>query len=377
MKKILSVALLLSILLPFKIFALTGNINLTCDKNSLKAGESTSCYISGSINEEVSSVDIKLTADSGLKISDINVNSPWQGNGENDRLQLYTENNLKNDFSIATFKITAESSSGSKYIKLSNIVLSDKDFKSTTFNSVQKEIKILSSENTLKSISINGKELEYFSANTETYTLNVDQNISEITIGATATSTSSTVSGDVGKKTINSGTNKFVIKVTSETGSVKNYTINVVKKDNRELKNLSINDISIDLSSGVYNYVIDVKYEIDEIELKAELSDSSNSFVQNYGPRTISDLEVGENEILIKIKDSNSKELTYKVIVKRLEKGEIPTTTKPVTTTKTNSSNNENVKNPSTGDASYLIFIFIILSILGFSIYKIRRLKKN
>lgn len=378
MKKVIKmITLLIMVFMPFKMYALTGSMVLSCEKNNLKIGETTFCSIGASINEEVSSVDIKITADNGLKISDINVNSPWQGNGENNRLQLYTENNLKNDFPIATFKITAESSTGSKFIKLTNIILSDKDFKSTNFNTVQKEIKILSSENTLKSISINGKALENFSASNEDYTLNVDQNTNEITISASATNSSSVVSGDIGKKTINNGTNKFTIKVTSETGTVKNYVINVVKKDNRELKKLSINDITIDLSSGVYNYIIDVKYEIDEIELKAELLDTSNSFVQNYGPRTISNLEVGENEILLKIKDSNSKELTYKVIVKRLEKGEIPTTTKPVTTTTTNSSNGENIKNPSTGDNTYIVFILIFIAILSFAIYKVKRLKKN
>lgn len=380
MKRILNIIIFLFvILIPFKIYGLTGNVILRCDKTSLNVGEDTSCYIDALINEEVSSVDIKISADSGLELSDININSPWQGNGENNRLQLYTENNLKGSFPIAIFKIKAGNTSGTKIIRLTDIVLSDKDFKSTTFNSLQTEIKILSSINTLKSISINGNLLENFSSDNDTYTLNVDQNINEITIGATATDSNSKISGDIGKKTINIGTNKFVIKVTSETGSEKTYNINVIKKDNRELKSLSLNDIEVDLSSGIYNYIIDIKNEIEEVEVKAELLNSSNSFVQNYGPRTIKNLVVGDNEILIKIKDSTSNELTYKIIVKRLKKGEIPTTTKKVVTTtnQSNSSNDENIKNPSTGDASYLLFIILILSILVYSIYKIKQLKKN
>ena len=318
-----SLLLILSLLLffPINVLALTGSVSLTCDETNLKKDESTRCYIDANINEEVSAIDIKLSADSGLKISDINVNSPWQGNGENNRLQLYTDNNQKGNFPIAAFIITAESTSGIKHINMTNILLSDKEFVSTNFNTVQKEIKVLSSINTLNSLSINGINLENFNADNTAYTLNVDQTVNEVTIGAIATDSTSKISGDIGKKTINSGVNKFVIKVMSETGTAKNYTINIIKKDNRELKKLSINDINVDLSSGVYNYIIDIKNETEEVEIKAELLNNSNSFVQNYGPRTIKNLIVGDNEILIKIKDATSNELTYKIIVKRLKKG--------------------------------------------------------
>ncbi len=378
MKKIFCL-LIISLLLPIKIFGLTGSVSLACEKSNLKIGETTSCSVDASTNEEVSSVDIKITVDDGLEISDINVNSPWQGDGDNDRLQLYTANNLKGSFPIGTFKVTAESGVGTKNIKLSNIVFSDKEFKSTTFNSTQTSVKILSSQNTLKSISINGKSLENFSSDNENYTFNVDQNTNEVTIAATANDSTSKISGDIGKKTINIGTNKFVIKVTSETGAVKNYTINVIKKDDRELKSLSINDIKIDLSSGDYSYTIDINNEIDEVEVKAELQNNNNSFVQNYGLRTVSELKVGENEILLKIKDSNSNELTYKIIVKRLEKGEVPTTTKKQVTTTSSSKvdTNEDIKNPSTGDTGYIMLILIVLAVLGYAVYKLKRLKKN
>lgn len=46
-------------------------------------------------------------------------------------------------------------------------------------------------------------------------------------------------------------------------------------------------------------------------------------------------------------------------------------------TTNTVSSNNENIKKQVQGDVSYFLSIFIILSILGFLIYKIKKLKKN
>ena len=101
--------------------------------------------------------------------------------------------------------------------------------------------------------------------------------------------------------------------------------------------------------------------------------------MQNYGPRTISDLKVGENEILLKVKDSNSNELTYKIIVKRLEKGEVPTTTKKQVTTTSSSKvdTNEDIKNPSTGDTGYIMLILIVLAVLGYAVYKLKRLKKN
>lgn len=62
----------------------------------------------------------------------------------------------------------------------------------------------------------------------KTYKLKVDKSVDSIKINATTVSESATLSG-TGKKTLSDGVNTFTVKVTSESGDVRKYTIEVTR----------------------------------------------------------------------------------------------------------------------------------------------------
>lgn len=92
-----------------------------------------------------------------------------------------------------------------------------------------------STNNNLKDLSVNGYNLTpSFSKDKLEYTVNVESNVEKITINANKEDGYASVSG-TGEKDVVEGDNKFEIKVTSETGSTKTYTINVIVKDSNPI----------------------------------------------------------------------------------------------------------------------------------------------
>ena len=90
----------------------------------------------------------------------------------------------------------------------------------------------LDTTNTLDSITVSDCTLDpaFNSANTE-YSCTVKNNISSVTVNATATSSKSKVRG-LGAKDLAVGKNTLPIRVIAEDGSEKIYNVNVTRKDN-------------------------------------------------------------------------------------------------------------------------------------------------
>lgn len=171
----------------------------------------------------------------------------------------------------------------------------------------------------LKNILINNSEIKNF--NSTNYNYNITSNSKEITINANSEHGYS-ISGDIGKKSLKYGDNKFSILVTSPSGDKKTYTLNINFPDTRSkvntLKDLSISNGEIDFKSDTTNYNISVNYNVDKITIDSTLTDSKSSYVTDFGNRTV-DLNVGINEVLIKVKAENGDEKTYTLNVTREE----------------------------------------------------------
>ena len=99
-----------------------------------------------------------------------------------------------------------------------------------------------STVNTLSDLKINGSTVSGFSLSTTSYSYSTEDD--SVEISATKTDDKSTVSG-TGTKKLKYGSNKFSIKVTAESGSVKTYTVTVNKKDDRNTNN-NLKDLKID-----------------------------------------------------------------------------------------------------------------------------------
>jgi hypothetical protein len=96
-------------------------------------------------------------------------------------------------------------------------------------NSETQTLKLLSTDATLKSLSVSGAALNpAFNANTINYSANVPNATSQVTIAAATSDANATVIG-TGAKTLNVGANKFTVTVTAENGSVKTYIVTVTR----------------------------------------------------------------------------------------------------------------------------------------------------
>lgn len=270
-KKIIIFIALISVLLPINVKALTGSINLSCDKTKLNPNEETTCYVKGNINEEVSGIDATLVLGDNLTLSSITKDSIWDSGDvgtDSNKIVLVTSNNPKGNFNVVTFKVKAGSKSNmDTKISLSDVKLSNAtDFTETDFTVDDVKIRIPSTVNTLSSLTVSGTTFN-FNENTTSYELEVDSD--KVTINATRKDTNSVVSGDTGSKNLKYGLNTFYVKVTSESGSVKTYTLKITRLDNRSKENYILNfkfsNYDLDFSKDKTNYDLIVNNKITRI----------------------------------------------------------------------------------------------------------------
>lgn len=270
-KKIIIFIALIGVLLPVNVKALTGSINLSCDKIKLNPNEETTCYVKGNINEEVSGIDATLVLGDNLTLSSITKDSIWDSGDvgtDSNKIVLVTSNNPKGNFNVVTFKVKAGSKSNiDTKISLSSVKLSNAtDFTETDFTVDDVSIRIPSTVNTLSSLTVSGTTFN-FNENTTSYELEVDSD--KVTINATRKDTNSVVSGDTGSKNLKYGLNTFYVKVTSESGSVKTYTLKITRPDNRSKENYMLSfkfgNYDLDFSKDKTNYDLIVNNKITRI----------------------------------------------------------------------------------------------------------------
>lgn len=267
-KKIIIFIALISVLLPINVKALTGSINLSCDKIKLNPNEETTCYVKGNINEEVSGIDATLVLGDNLTLFSITKDSIWDSGDvgtDSNKIVLVTSNNPKGNFNVVTFKVKAGSKSNiDTKISLSDVKLSNAtDFTETDFTVDDVKIRIPSTVNTLSSLTVSGTTFN-FNENTTSYELEVDSD--KVTISATRKDTNSVVSGDTGSKNLKYGLNTFYVKVTSESGSVKTYALKITRPDNRSKENYMLSfkfgNYDLDFSKDKTNYDLIVNNRI-------------------------------------------------------------------------------------------------------------------
>lgn len=375
MKKVLYSLGIIGLLTPFSIKALTGDVTVSCAKNKLSKGETTTCTVKGNITEGVSAVSAKVDLGENLTFISFTPDSSWQGDGEEGNIELYTDNNKSGIFNIGTITVKAGNTSGvSTSVGLKEVKLSDASFSETDMTVQPFSIRIPSEVNSLSSINTT-PSISDFDSNKTDYELETVTYQNTITISPVLSDSSATVSGDVGEKKLSYGVNNFKITVTSESGSSKDYTLKVTRPESRELTSLKINNKEIDLKTGIYEYTYKVDNSVTKVSVYAEyqtgLTDGYLRFTDDFGSRTIEDLKVGNNEILIKVTDEYDEELVYKITINRLnEEG------KDVAP-KNDDKKNGTISNPETGVKGVSI-ILVVTCIIGYMIAKKKSLfKKN
>ncbi len=204
------------------------------------------------------------------------------------------------DYGNNKFTIIVTSESGDKYTYTLNVTRTDDR----------------SSVNTLKTLTISDGELTFNPSVTE-YTVNVENNVEKVTITSSLTDSKSKYVTDFKNKEIEliEGSNKVEIKVVSEKGEENTYTININRalSSNNSLKTLKVNDEKIKLLENEFIYNYTVENDVDEVTVEAVPNDSKATVKldESYP------LEVGENEINIKVVAASGQEASYIVNVTR------------------------------------------------------------
>lgn len=184
----------------------------------------------------------------------------------------------------------------------------------------KEETKVKSTDNTLKTISIDNALIKDFSSNKLSYDLVIDKE--KISVKAVANDTKASISG-IGSYNLKYGKTTIKIIVTSEAGTKKTYVLNITRNDNRSsvntLSNLTISSGNIDFKSNINEYNVEVESDIDKITITSTLTDKKSSYVEDYKNKTIN-LAYGLNTISIKIKAENGSINTYKLNITRKEK---------------------------------------------------------
>ncbi len=144
-----------------------------------------------------------------------------------------------------------------------------------------------SSDNTLKSLSVSGYTLNpKFKSSTTSYTINVANTVTGLNVSAVPNNSKAKVTV-TGNKSWKVGVNTITIKVTAENGNIKNYTVNVIRADEKgktpadgkdtdsgksdaTLKSLEIKSVhTIDkkFDKDTTSYAITVPNEVDKLDL--------------------------------------------------------------------------------------------------------------
>lgn len=224
-------------------------------------------------------------------------------------------------FATVTFKAKNITSDKTGSFTLSSKETADASGKAVTSTNKGTSVKvhIPDTDNTLKSLTINGVSVSNFSSNTLNYTYKTEA--SSIKIAAVANSTTATITG-TGTKTVKYGTNTFNVVVKAENGVSKTYKITVTRQDNREsintLESLAVNGYTITptFNKNTKEYSLTVENDIETVQINATKTSTKSSFVSGYGSREVK-LNYGENKVYVKVKAENETINTYTITIKR------------------------------------------------------------
>ncbi len=231
MKKILTAL----VICMFVLTAITGNVyakgSVKPSKTSITIEEGGSSTFKITASNAAGRVDIST---SNSSVASINVTNKWL---DNNSVTVTVKGK-----SVGTATIT---------VKLTDVATYDKEPLTNTYKITVKVTEPKSKNNNLSSISVDGYKL--VKKSDTSYTLDVGNSVSKITIKATAADSKASVSG-TGTKSLKTGSNTFNVVVTAESGAKKTYTITVNRKDGYYLEDLEealkTNEPTIKLRDG-------------------------------------------------------------------------------------------------------------------------------
>ena len=163
----------------------------------------------------------------------------------------------------------------------------------------------------------NAKQFDFdplFTSDIDTYDVTVNTDTEKVLIEAIAQNKYANITG-IGEEYLNYGNNEKTITITSESGNIKVYTINIYRPYNLYLSTLvsDVGTLTPTFDKLINEYTINVPNEIDEITFVA-LAESNKATVTGSGTYN---LTTGENVLEFIVKGPDDTQNIYKVIINR------------------------------------------------------------
>ena len=176
-----------------------------------------------------------------------------------------------------------------------------------------------SEDATLKRLVFNGKAIE-LKEDIFSYNVNVTYKQKDIKIEAEANNQfAKLVLPEETTFDLEESTKSFTIKVTSESGKDQEYIIFVTREQRPDtnIKSIKLSSGAISLEKGVYDYKVNVPYDVNTIDIDVTTNDE-NATVDIKKDES---LVVGENTVEITVKNKEL-EKKYTIVINRLDNSE-------------------------------------------------------
>lgn len=313
------------------------SITINCPSTAT-AGAQINCTINSSSNISLAGVFAKYNFSTGILFNNLTTaNGFTNPSGSNSTgFTIMNTNGFSGNVTLGTLQVTIPSNATSNQIYkigLTSINPSDVNYNDYFLQDVSSDVRIISNNDKLSSLSITGGSIN-FNTDTLTYSTTIDS--SSATISATAADSNAVVTG-TGNVSLNYGNNTFNITVRSEAGTTRTYTINVNRPDSRSTNN-NLSSLSVDIGNISFNknttsYNLTTKKS--SVNISATKEDSKATITGDIGNKSLS---VGTNTFRINVVAENGSTKTYTITIVRQSDESKPTN--PTTPSDNRNSNN-------------------------------------
>nr|WP_240344179.1 cadherin-like beta sandwich domain-containing protein [Paenibacillus sp. SYP-B3998] len=178
-------------------------------------------------------------------------------------------------------------------------------------------VRVKSSDASLSDLKVDGTSITGFVPNTLAYKVPVSNATTAVTVTGTKADATASVADAVGGSDLVVGDNKVTVTVTAEDGTVRTYTVTVVRagSDNASLSDLKVDGTSITgFASGTLAYAVNVPNATTVVTVTGTKADATATVVVAGG----SNLTVGSNTVTVTVtaEDGTTKK-TYTITIIR------------------------------------------------------------
>jgi len=179
--------------------------------------------------------------------------------------------------------------------------------------------------NYVSSLGISNQKITpNFSKQTLEYHVTVPMDTKSVQVNATLEDKKASFVSGYGPRTVKISSNetKILVQVKAENNDIRTYTIYVDKSNKNNdatLKSLTINQVKFQFDPKVFSYHLKVLYEVTDLNILA-IANDPKAKITITGNKN---LQVGENQVTVKVISENNNEQTYTLNITRLKEGEI------------------------------------------------------